>query len=153
MQPQRKSHRWAIGLSICVVFGLIACCGLLNFIMNSAGGNGSPEEAAKLRVILEPIASPEEGKGCHPEYVSKQFPNGEWLLGIGRDSHGPLSRYTGGGTFVMKDSRGRMRCFFGHVCGAGLPGLICLSKLGSLDEFDERLAETNYLTEQPWPEK
>lgn len=45
-------------------------------------------------------------RGCHPEYVSKQFPNGEWLLGIGRESHGPLSRYTGSGTFVMKDSRG-----------------------------------------------
>jgi hypothetical protein len=154
MHPQRKNRKiisWVIGLSVPLI--LLVCYGLLHLYFNSEGGTGSMSEAVKLRAILEPIASPEDGVGCHPEYVSKRFSNGEWLLAIGRDSHGPLSRYTGGGTFVMKDSRGRLRCFLGHVCGAGGPGLIYLSELGSLDDFDEKLAKTKQLIEQPWPEK
>ena len=37
------------------------------------------------------------------------------MIGIAQNSHGLFSR--GGGTIVVKDSRGDIRAFFGHVCG------------------------------------
>jgi hypothetical protein len=37
------------------------------------------------------------------------------VFGKSQDSHGVWRR--GGGTLVVRDSRGRVRAFFGHMCG------------------------------------
>ncbi len=41
------------------------------------------------------------------------LPNGDWLAMAYASSHG----WRGGGTVVTRDSTGRIRVFFGHVCG------------------------------------
>ena len=41
------------------------------------------------------------------------LPNGDWLAMAYASSHG----HKGGGTVVTRDSTGRIRAFFGHVCG------------------------------------
>jgi len=41
------------------------------------------------------------------------LPNGDWLAMAYASSHG----WKGGGTVVTRDSTGRIRSFFGHVCG------------------------------------
>ena len=69
---------------------------------------------------MEPFHDPDEAVAAHPEWFQHRFENGEWIFGYGIDSHGFAF---GGGTLVIKDSRGRTRVFFGHVCGtnAGFP--------------------------------
>jgi hypothetical protein len=43
-----------------------------------------------------------------------EFPDGDWLAMAYRSSHNTW----GGGTVVTRDSAGRIRVFFGHVCGS-----------------------------------
>jgi hypothetical protein len=74
---------------------------------------GSPEYAVKWKEAFEALNTPEDAQARYPEVVTKRFDNGEWLFGIGRDSHW----YRDGGTIVVKDSTGKIRAFFGHVCG------------------------------------
>lgn len=52
------------------------------------------------------------------------------MFGVDRDSH----RYRDGGTVVVKDSQGRIRAFFGHVCGGGM-ATACAKEAKTLDEF------------------
>ena len=49
-----------------------------------------------------------------------RFDDGAWLFGLCQSSHGVWKR--GGGTVVVKDSKGQVRAFFGHVCGDGALG-------------------------------
>ncbi len=81
---------------------------------------GTPSAARKLIVEMEPFHDPDEAVAVHPDWFYHRFENGEWIFGYGIDSHG---FHVGHGTLVIKDSRGRTRVFFGHVCGrnAGLP--------------------------------
>ena len=131
-------------LLVPVVFVLIVLIGMAN-----SNGKGSPEEAERLRVSLEAIADPESGEGCHSEYAAKRFKNGEWVLGIGRDSHAWLSSTRGGGTIVVKDSRGQVRCFFGHVCGhAGHEPF--MEHADSLERFYTSISEAQ-LSESKFP--
>ena len=60
---------------------------------------------------------------------------------LGRKSHDP-----GGGTLVIKDSRGAVRVYFGHVCGPDRLNFMCQQCAG-LDEFYGRFASTS-LVEQ-----
>jgi hypothetical protein len=90
---------------------------------------GSPEYAARWRATLDALPDPEAAQAEHPEVVGKRFPNGEWAFGVDRDSH----RYRDGGTVVIKDSKGRVRVFFGHVCGGILAGVLQRAK--SLDDI------------------
>ncbi|HQR09130.1 MAG TPA: hypothetical protein PLN21_20075 [Gemmatales bacterium] len=136
-------------LLVLVIFSSIAYFAFYYF---TSGGSGSPEEATRLRAIVENIISPEAGEGIHFEYAAKRFKNGEWVLGIGRDSHAWMSSYRGGGTIVVKDSRGQVRCFFGHVCGPGGHDVYML-KASSLDDFYKRLGEYKTFTEYQWPSK
>jgi hypothetical protein len=99
---------------------------------------------------VEAIPDPEAGEGADPGYAAKRFKDGGWVLGIGRDSHGILSKYRGGGTMVVKDSRGRVRCYFGHVCGPrGLRAFMVEAQ--SPDEFHGRMTEYFGCTEYQWP--
>lgn len=153
-QQMREERRFAcLGCLLAVGLTTVAAVAALHFIFfDSVGGTGSMAEAVRLRAILEPIPDPEAGRGCDPEFSFHRFPNGEWVMGIARDSHASLSRYRGGGTVVMKDSRGRVRCFFGHVCGSGrIDTIEGMRGVDSLDDFDARLAKDSYRVEQAWP--
>jgi hypothetical protein len=49
----------------------------------------------------------------HANALLYAFPNGDWLAIAYASSHNTW----GGGTVVTRDHTGRMRVFFGHVCG------------------------------------
>ncbi len=133
MKIRRRTVLWIVAMGTVLIIGFPILFVGLYFV--STGGTGSADEAIRLKKIIERIPDPESGEGCDSEYAAKRFPNGEWVLGIGRDSHSMMSKYRGGGTVVVKDSRGRVRCFFGHVCGCGMQTF----DARSLDEFYKKL--------------
>lgn len=111
-------------------------------------GMGSMSEAVKLRPMVAAMPAPTKSYvDSKTETVGLVFPNGEWVIGAAKDSHALYSRQNGGGTVVLKDSRGRVRCFFGHVCGSG--NFMQANDAKSLDEFDSKLSPL--FAEQPWP--
>jgi hypothetical protein len=77
-------------------------------------GVGSVRHATEWRERFRTLSKPEAAKRAYPEIVEKRFDNGEWIFGICEDSHTSPE----GGTIVVKDSNGRIRAFFGHVCGS-----------------------------------
>ena len=145
-QPHPSSWRRATLLIVTVLASFVVL--FLFFAVSS--GSGSPDGAVSLRALVEPIANPEAGEGTDPEYATKRFSNGEWVLGISRDSHGILCRFHGGGTVVLKDSRGQIHCFFGHVCG---PGWLrnSLADTRSVNELYQNLTKDYRFTEYYWP--
>ena len=114
--------------------------------MRMSMGDGSMDEAKRLRPIVAGITGPDDhtGEAGHRAF---RFPNGEWVAGVAKDSHALYAQWTGGGTVVLKDSRGRVRCFFGHVCGSG--NVTGGRRPTSLDELDTAI--TNNFAEQRWP--
>jgi hypothetical protein len=77
--------------------------------------DGVPSVARRLKAEMEPISDPETAVREHPDWFALRFPNGEWVFGRGINSHDVFRH--GRGTLVVKDSRGQIRIFFGHVCG------------------------------------
>lgn len=146
-------RRTAICVIVAAVLMIIASpFALLVLYVTTTGGRGSLREATKLKKIVERIPNPEVGIGTVHEYASKRFKNGEWVLGIARDSHGIMSAFNGGGTMVVKDSRGQVRCFFGHVCGSGAQSEFwCTDNSQSLDQFYARLIESFPFVEHKLP--
>ncbi|WP_171473212.1 hypothetical protein [Frigoriglobus tundricola] len=96
---------------------------------------GVPSIARQLIAEMEPVQDPETAVRLHPDWAGVRFKNGEWIFGRGFDSHWISA---GRGTLVLKDSRGRVRVFFGHVCGdnAGL-NWYTPNTHRSLDAFDQ----------------
>jgi hypothetical protein len=131
------------GILLLVVGGFIGY-GWLGMKMSM--GDGSMDEAKRLRPIVEGISGPDAHVG-EAGYRAIRFENGEWVAGVAKDSHALYAQWYGGGTVVLKDSRGRVRCFFGHVCGSGSLG--GPHSVQSLDEFDADI--TAKFTEQLWP--
>lgn len=78
-------------------------------------GKGSTTYSERWRSRLAPLPDPTAARSAYPEIEVMEFANGEWVFGVSSDSHG--SHW--GGTVVVKDSEGRIRTFFGHVCGPG----------------------------------
>jgi hypothetical protein len=93
-------------------------------------GTGSPKYAEKWRSELARFNDPESATSRHSAIAAKRFANGEWIFGVCKNSH----RYRDGGTIVVKDSRGNVRAFFGHVCG-DLMLSHGFQQAQSLDEF------------------
>ena len=96
---------------------------------------GVPSIARRLKAEMEAIPDPETAVRLHPDWAAIRFTNGEWAFGHGVNSHGFSA---GRGTLVVKDSRGRVRIFFGHVCGpnAGMDWFRT-DVHASLDAFDK----------------
>jgi hypothetical protein len=143
-------RRWLAGLALL----LIVACGLtyvFNFTTLSTWvygmGDGSPKDAHKWRDRFQAIPDPETARNRYSEIHVKQFENGEWIFGICTDSHSSHR----GGTVVVKDSRGAIRAYFGHVCGRYfIDGLF--TKSNSLDDFYTCSAwETFYFKEYKFP--
>jgi hypothetical protein len=136
------SKRKTIRVIVALVTLLIATPFVLFFVyIFTSGGEGSLAVAQQLKLKLESIPSPEAGKGSDFEYFWHRFPDGEWMIGISRDSHGFFSKYRGGGTVVFKDSRGAIRCYFGHCCGALFPKVFAYDAK-TLDRFLESMQES-----------
>src|SRR5215218_10203954 len=87
-------------------------CGLFGvFWVASAGSDrGSPSLAAEWKADLLAAAGPDDAAARDPEVVVLRFADGGWAFGKAQDSHGVWRR--GGGTLVVRDSRGRVRAFF-----------------------------------------
>lgn len=134
------------GVLVLVAGGFIGY-GLLG--MKLSMGDGSMDEALKLRPNVDAMPEPAETFGSRTGEFGIRFENGEWLTGVAKDSHALYAQWNGGGTVVLKDSRGRVRCFFGHVCGGGSV-FGHLRDVGSLEDCDAKLNQNNF-QEQPWP--
>ena len=99
---------------------------------------GVPSAARKLIAEFEPFNDPNSAVADHPDWFAHRFPNGEWVFGHGINSHGLT---VGQGTMVVKDSSGKTRVFFGHVCGENMGFPWGLEHCKGLDDFYKRLVE------------
>src|SRR5579859_265627 len=102
-------------LAICLVGPLL----FFAFWIAAAAGSskGSVPLADEWRREFAQYQSPNEATRQNVRIVELQFESGEWAFGRAASSHGIWVR--GGGTLVVKDSKGDVRAFFGHVCGDG----------------------------------
>jgi hypothetical protein len=117
------------------------------FVRNERFGyeGGLPSVGRKLKAEMEGIPDPETAIQLHPDWTYVRFRNGEWVFGHGIDSHWI---WFGRGTLVLKDSRGRVQIYFGHVCGPNHAITPYDSRhLSSLDAFYEQLLSTRSLHE------
>jgi hypothetical protein len=113
---QRRKKMLVTG--ILLLLGTMACLVAAMFINGVVGvtDSGDPELASEWKTVLTPLTlSTGEIRKEHSGLEVVSFPNGEWVIGFAQNSHGLFVR--GGGTFVVKDSRGHIRIFFGHICG------------------------------------
>ena len=102
---------------------------------------GVPSVGRRLKAEMEGIPNPDSALLRNPDWFAIRCLNGEWVFGHGINSHG---LGPGHGTLVVKDSRGRIRIYFGHVCGpnAGLEWLASTRELRSVDSFYNMLSES-----------
>jgi hypothetical protein len=116
---------------------LILSCGFLAFFLEMAcvRDEGSKVLAAQWSDELGNYSSPEVACAANPDIIALNCKNGEWVFGLCKDSHGYW--HSGGGTMVVRDSTGRSRVFFGHICGTQY--LSSFTNLQSLQEFYEKL--------------
>ncbi len=145
-----RVNRIMLAVFLVLTLPIIGGVGYIWLGMKNSGGRGSMDAALKLKAKVEAMPTPDEW--CYNRRAGSfgvRFTNGEWVTGVAMDSHGLYSEWFGGGTVVLKDSRGRVRCYFGHVCG-GLGALEGASEFDSLDVFDAKLTEQKF-AEQEWP--
>jgi hypothetical protein len=133
MPKRRRVLRLVLGLTaVAAIPG-----GFFGFIWAASAGSdqGSAALASEWKAALLADAEPDDAAARDPDVVVLRFADGDWAFGKSQDSHGVWRR--GGGTAVVRDSRGRVRAFFGHVCG---PRYLSFgSDLPSLDAFYEQL--------------
>jgi hypothetical protein len=108
----KKYGCFLVGLGIIIVLVCLAVFSPFSAWIFGLG-KGDPDYALKWQQRLQPLPDPETAMATYSEVFSKRFENGEWIFGVCYDSH--YSHW--GGTVVVKDSSGRVRAFFGHVCG------------------------------------
>jgi hypothetical protein len=136
--------------SLVGVLLLASCCGgLFGFRALLHHGIGPPREAEvrRLWVALEALPGPEGVQETLNEADGKRFRNGEWVVGVGIDSH---SWAKARDTVVVRDSRGRLRAFVGgHVCGPHWLGQSDFLRASSLEDFDMKLANQGFVEYQP----
>ncbi|WP_020470875.1 hypothetical protein [Zavarzinella formosa] len=127
-------------LVIACIAGLSFCGFFCLFVAASGGSDrGSPQLAAEWRAALLAAAGPDEAAALDRDVVVLRFANGEWAFGKSQSSHGMWLR--GGGTMVIRDSKGQVRAFFGHVCGPRYLEWAHGYFLPSLDAFYEKTLE------------
>lgn len=84
----------------------------------AVSNKGSVELALKYSSLLSDYNDPTSVSLSNEDIWVINCDNGEWMMGMSKDSHGGWRR--GGGTVVTKDSSGVVRSYYGHVCG-GFP--------------------------------
>jgi hypothetical protein len=136
-----------------VSFGMLglAIGGFVLYMAVAADINdsGSPRLAKEWKSKLEGINSLDEAKQQDPEILGQAFRNGDWVFGYARDSHNCWHR--GGGTLVVKDCRGDVHVFFGHVCGPHCGCEFENPAIHNLDEFYKDLRDHWGFVEQKIP--
>jgi hypothetical protein len=117
-----------------------------DFLRNDRMGytEGLPSAGRRLKAEMEAIPDPEAAIQQYPDWRAVRFSSGEWIFGYGIDSHGFS---VGRGTLVVKDSRGKVRIFFGHVCGENAQLLYPPHDVSTLDGFYRALADYGTLRE------
>ena len=138
MRPRTKFLLLATPLAL-ILLSPIVLFGLWMLVAGANNG-GSPQLAAEWREELEQFDTPEQATSANPDTDHIRFQNGDWFIGLCRDSHGLWRR--GGGTMVTRDSNGRTRAFFGHVCGAGF--LQTFQSCEDLEAFDRWIDESRF---------
>ncbi|HBF34137.1 TPA: hypothetical protein DDW35_06200 [Candidatus Sumerlaeota bacterium] len=119
---------WILGLPVVLVLFFIV-------LIFPPMGEGSRLSAKKWMRNFSNISTPRQAQKTYPSVVVKTFENGEWVFGICKDSHSSMF----GGTVVVKDSRGTVRAFFGHVCGGNFLRGAILSRENNIDDVYRRL--------------
>jgi len=127
-----------VALIAAVPFGFFA----LYFAVSAGHDRGCPQLAALWRNTLQKYETPDDAAARVRHLATRRFENGEWMFGLAQNSHGIWLR--GNGTVVLKDSRGHVRAFFGHVCGAGALAMR-LRAAPDLNAFYARLKEDGFV--------
>ncbi len=107
-----------------------ACCLLYQSIETPGWMSASQEFAVAWRTTLDRYPDPESAKAHHRELVVRRFGTDEWIVGTCRDAQGIHD----GGVFVVKDSTGKTRVYFGTGCPSGTFTTV-MSESKSLDGF------------------
>ena len=76
-------------------------------------GDGSESYAKEWSEKLNEFDDPNILKEQYPNLKFKEYDDGNWIIGICKDSHSSMF----GGTIVLRDSTGTVKSYFGHVCG------------------------------------
>ncbi|MCR9118684.1 MAG: hypothetical protein NXI22_17240 [bacterium] len=101
---------------------------------------GSPELAARWRDEMRMWDSPDDATN-ESTVMLYQFANEDWAIVKAKNCHG--GRWSGGGTVVIKDSKGRLSVLNnGHVCGDG--NLLIEANHANLDSFYAALTEADF---------
>jgi hypothetical protein len=142
--PSRKTFIRCGVIALVVILLLIAAGYAFVIIVMGVNDSGSPRLAEEWARDLDRFASPNAALKSNPQVGSKTYPDGEWVFGLSQNSHGPW--WLGGGTVVVKDSRGGLHAFFdGHVCGPGFLGHDILGDTKTLDEFYEKVRAWDFV--------
>jgi hypothetical protein len=102
-----------------LTIGLLPVALLVGFFISwwaisDGSDEGSVSLAREWRTELQSIQTPEEAAEKRLPFFVIRLQHGDWIIGRTQPSHGIW--YRGGGTVVLKDSRGRIQAFHGHVC-------------------------------------
>lgn len=137
-----RRHKWAVRIAVSLVLlGLIILFLLLGTDLHVMVGlgQGCSRHAEEWRIAFQHIPDPEAGQQAHADVTSKRFADGSWVFGICEDSHKSIW----GGTIVVKDSRGALRAFFGHVCGPRFLQEL-LEEAGSVEQVYEAILRKGF---------
>ena len=131
-----------------VVVGVLAGVG---FGIWSDRDMGPPRDelVRRLTADLSVVATPEEAEAVIPGCGTVRLPSGEWVTGVGVNGH---SWKRAKDTLVVRDSRGQVRAFVGHVCGPRwMPGYFPPNHpdFPNLDAFYAFLTETGFTEYRP----
>ena len=147
MKRRRPLLRLAIVLGAVLLIPGV-CLAVLRVVF-AVNDRGSPELAAEWKAELSQYRTPEEAQAKSRDIIVLRFGDdaGGWVFGRCQDSHGAWRR--GGGTVVVKDSKGQVRAFFGHVCGAGNLGAAW--EQWSLEDFYKKTLGEGRFVEHHFP--
>jgi hypothetical protein len=108
------SIRYRILMPILITAGIsLGILAMLVLNRDPEMGRGSNERAAKWKAVFAKLPDLEVIKTKYPFAATKRYDDGSWIFGVGEDSHGDRD----GGTIIVRDSDGKTKVFFGHVCG------------------------------------
>jgi hypothetical protein len=123
---------------------LLGCAGLVLWLVSEWRGPTQDEFIRQTSAALETATSAEEAEATIADCGTVRLPSGEWVTGVGVNSH---SSKRAKGTLVLRDSRGQVKSFVGHVCGPRwMPGYFPTNHRDflNLDAFYAMLTVMNF---------
>lgn len=131
-----------------VTIGLGVSALLLVFVVPDLWGPSRDDFVHQTKASLESITTPEEAEATLKGCGTVRFPNGEWVTGVGVDSH---SYRAARDTLMLRDSRGQVKVYVGHVCGPNYVSTYytTVPNLKNLDDFYAHVAEQSLKESSP----